>query len=143
MKKILVFISLIILLGCTPISTRLQPILAPASNMEDSITCCQTECNDAWQRSQLWLVKHSKWKIQTATDVVIQTFNPIKCDVSYGFTIIKEPLGDGCYDIRMELVCGNPLGCDPKPIDVKRAFYYYVKTGIDLLTGQGYLGSIR
>jgi hypothetical protein len=43
----------------------------------------------------------------------------------------------------MELACGNMFGCDPKPLDVKNAFYYYVKTGVDLLPGVGNFAAIR
>ncbi len=142
MKKIILFTLVMALMGCATVSTRLQSALAPAANIGDSVTC-QNECKAEWQRAQLWLAKHSKWKIQTATDVLIQTFNPTQYDPSYGFSVMKEPVGSGTYVIRMELFCGNLFGCDPKPLDVKKALFYYVKTGVDLLQGQGYLSGIR
>ena len=138
--SVLMFIS-----GCTSVSSRLQPVLAPAQNMGDSVICCKDKCKIEWQRAQVWVAKHSKWKIQTATDVLIQTYNPAGYDPSYGFTITKEPIPTRakCSIIEMELYCGNPLGCDPRPSDVKKAFYYYITTGVDLLEGQIYLDAIQ
>jgi len=142
MKKIIAVVLMMGLLGCSMVSTRLQPILAPASNIGDSVTC-QNGCKIEWERAQLWIAKHSKMKIQLSTDVLIQTFNPIHQEIIYGFSVTKEPTGPDSYVIRMQLECGNMLGCDPKPIDVRNAFYYYVKTGVDLLEGQQNLTAIR
>lgn len=141
MKKTMLLLILL-LIGCAGISTKLQPVLSVASDIGQDISC-QAGCKDEWARAQLWVVRHSMWKIQTATDVLIQTYSPIRQEVSYGFSITKEPLGNDSYIISIEMVCGNALGCDPKPYDVRRAFLYYVKTGEDLLQGMGYLGSIR
>jgi hypothetical protein len=144
MKKLIAIVIMMamVLFGCSPVSNRLQSTLAPTANIGDSITC-QNGCKQEWERAQLWIAKHSKWKIQTATDVLIQTFNPTEGDPSYGFSITKEPTGSGSYVIRMELACGNMFGCDPKPLDVKNAFYYYVKTGVDLLPAVGSFAAIR
>jgi hypothetical protein len=126
--------------GCAAnISTRLQPQIQ-AARPDAPIQC--GECKVEWQRAQLWVTKHSRWKIQTSTDVVIQTFNAVSSDVSYGFTITREPTASG-YQLAVAVVCGNILGCDPLPADVRRAFYHYAATGQDLLDGQGYLGSVR
>jgi hypothetical protein len=142
MKKIIAVLLMMAVFGCSIVSTRLQSTLAPAANIGDSVTC-QNGCKNEWERAQLWIAKHSRWKIQLSTDVLIQTFNPTQGDVSYGFSVTKEPAGSGSYVIRMELACGNMFGCDPKPIDVRNAFYYYVKTGVDLLDGQQNLSAIR
>ena len=136
-----VLASAVLISGCAAdISNRLQPRLAAAA-ADRPLQC--GACKLEWERAQLWLTKHSKWKIQTSSDVVIQTYNPVNSDVSYGFTVTKEPQERGAYSLSMDLVCGNPLGCDPLAADVRRAFYHYAATGEDLLTGQGYLGSIR
>jgi hypothetical protein len=130
------------LAGCeATISKRLQAPLAAASAVDSPVTC--QPCTTEWQRAQLWLTAHSKWKVQTATDVVLSTYSPVDADVSYGFTVTKEPLASDRYRITVRMQCGNPLGCDPLAPDVRRSFYHYVRTGDDLLIGAGYLGSIR
>jgi uncharacterized protein YceK len=141
-RKIILLFIILLISGCASTSPRLAATLAPAANIGNSVDC-QGGCKDEWERAQLWIARHSMWKIQTSTDVIIQTFNPIRQEVSYGFTVMKEPVGGGNYSIVMNLMCGNALGCSPKPIDVRNAFYYYVKHGKDLLVGQGYMGSIR
>jgi len=138
----MIIITIMLISGCASTSPRLTATLAPAENIGNSVDC-GGGCKDEWERAQLWIARHSKWKIQTATDILIQTYNPIKQEVSYGFSVTKEPVGGGNYSIVMDLRCGNALGCSPKPIDVRNAFYYYVKYGKDLLVGQGYIGSIR
>ena len=116
--------------------------LAPA-RLSVAPMCEGADCTDMWQRAQLWVANHSKWKIQTATDVLIETFNPIGYQPSYGFSVTREPLGNGRYRISMALHCGNPLGCDPKATDVLAAFNYYVASGRDVLAGIGNLSGIR
>lgn len=129
-----------LLIGCASTGSSIHTALAPAIESGVTEADCDTTCSEQWQRAQLWLAKHSKWKIQTATDAIIQTFNPTGYDPSYGFSVTKEPLGGGRYRITMELACGNPFGCSPKSEDVRAAFYYYVQTGNDLLAGIGNLG---
>jgi hypothetical protein len=142
MKKLIAVILVILLFGCSIVSTRLQSTLAPAANIGDSITC-QKGCKVEWERAQFWIAKHSNCMIQLSTDVLIRTFNPPQGEPSYGFSITKEPAGPGRNVIQMQLACGNIFVCDPKPLDVKNAFYYYVKTGVDLLAGQDNMGAIR
>jgi len=128
------------LAGCAAtISPRIQANLAQA---QDRPVPCADTCKLQWERAQLWLVQHSAWKLQMATDVVLQTYNPPAHDVTYGFQVTRTPAGSG-YVIALQLVCGNMYGCDPLPADVRRAFYHYVATGDDLLAGAGYLGAIR
>jgi hypothetical protein len=133
---------ILLLIGCSTVSNRIQTSLTQAIDIGNSITC-HNNCKQEWERAQIWLAKHSKWKIQTVTDVLIQTFYPVGSEPSYGFSITKEPAGQGNYIIRMELVCGNMFGCDPKPQDVKKAFYYYIKNGVDLLPEMGNFAAIR
>ncbi len=140
--RVILFLISLIFFGCASTSPRLAAALAPAAGIGNNVSC-QEGCREEWERAQLWIAKHSMWKIQTATDVLIQTFSPMRQETSYGFSIMKEPAGSGNYTIIMDLQCGNALGCSPKPIDVRNAFYYYVKHGKDLIAGQGYMGSIR
>ncbi len=129
-------------LGCGIVSDRLQAPLAPAAGMGGGVRCA-APCQAEWTRAQLWLVNHAQWKLQLVNDVLLQTYNPTTGDPTYGFTVTKEPQSDGSGMIRMTVFCGNLYGCDPKPPDVGKAFYYYVSTGVDLLLGLGYLSAIR
>lgn len=122
------------LAGCaTSNNPALIASLAPADSMGYELICESQDCAEQWQRAQVWVVKHSHWKIQTATDVLIQTYNPTGSMPTYGFSIMKEPLGNGRYRITMSLSCGNIFGCSPPTANqVKKAFYYYLASGNDL-----------
>ena len=77
------------------------------------------QANDAWGRAQSWVAQYSPMKIQTATDFVLQTYNPpmdggyeiTKIQVYYGYEVSRAPMGD---KVKFRVVC-NPSG------------YYYKK----------------
>jgi hypothetical protein len=122
---------------------QLQSALAPARETPAFATCDSTTCREQWERAQVWIALHSKWKVQTATDVMIETYNPTQYDPSYGFSVLKAPVGGGRYHIGLALKCGNAFGCSPSVQQVRTAFVHYVITGTDLLAGQRALGGIR
>lgn len=97
---------------------------------------CDSGCTIQWQRAQLWVANHAPMKIQTATDVLVQTYNPVGYEPNYGITVTRAPHPKaGAYTISMELHCGNPFGCEPAANDVQRAFAHYVRTREDVLAG--------
>jgi hypothetical protein len=133
----------IVVAGCYR-NAALEQAIAPLRYTSGGQPLCdQSSCTEQWQRAQVWISNHSKYKIRTATDVLIDTFNPTGYDPSYGFTVTREPVGDGQYAIAMRAVCGNFLGCKPRIEDVGTAFYSYVRTGQDALLGVRNLSGIR
>lgn len=100
-------------------------------------------CTTEWQRAQIWIAQHSKWRLATSTEVTLVTFAPVGHDPSYGFQVLRVPRTAGGYQIVLSLECGNALGCDPNEEHIRRAFYHYIATGQDVLVGMGYMGSIR
>ncbi len=144
MKKLGILIVAIFLYGCATqqINAKLQVALAPAENTNSSIVC-NDECEKEWQRAQIWVARHSNMKLQIISDVLIHTFNPPENKQWYGFLITKEPSGKDEYNMQISMICGNRFGCEPEPDKVRNAFNFYIKTGEDLLTGQGYLSAIK
>lgn len=146
MKKVTIyitaFIALFSVVGCGT-SPRIQRAIDMAPVDMGGYVPCSSGCKAEWERAQLWLAKHSRLKIQTATDVMIDTYNPVGQQAIYRFTITKEPTGNDNYKISMSLDCGNALGCIPESSGVERVFLYYVRDGVDVLDGQRNLGSIR
>lgn len=143
--KLILFASIAAsMTGCATIDEpggEIYNRLKPADAFTQPVQCLN-DCKVEWQRAQLWVGRHSMWKIQLATDSIIQTFYPRLSEVSYGFTVTKEPTATG-GQIQMDLTCGNALGCDPSPAGIVKSFYFYVSTGQDLLVGLPYTGSIR
>ena len=87
-------------------------------------------------------MKHSRWKIQTATDIVIETYNPPRYNPTFGFAVFREPAPGGGYTIKIAMTDCVGFGCDISKTDIRRAFSHYVETGEDLLAHLG-LTSIR
>lgn len=114
-----------------------QPIaLGPAAGAGPVV--CDTGCTVAWQRAQFWIAKHSTMKVQSVSDVLVQTYNPTGSASAYGFTATREPLPDGKYRIVLQAVCSNEMiPCDVLSDDLEAAFNYYVATGRDVIAETG------
>ncbi len=77
-------------------------------------TCSgEADCKAKWEAAQLWIVHNAGFKIQTATDVLIETYNPTGSSPSLAARVTKEPLGGGQYKIVVYVWCANMFGCVP------------------------------
>lgn len=148
--------------GCATLPAKLPgpprpsfPQLAalPPSSQINTI-CDSTTCGIEWQRAQVWVAKHSRMKIQLATDAVIESYNAeTTLHGMYGFRVTREPRSNGRYRLDFLPICaggyydalygvprdsvvrGNDGHCWPSEEFVVRAFYHYLKTGDDALAG--------
>ncbi|HEY4216183.1 MAG TPA: hypothetical protein VGM67_03540 [Gemmatimonadaceae bacterium] len=121
-------LSVLALAACVP----LKPLMLGPAAGAPPVTC-DTDCNKDWDRARFWVVKHSQLKIETANDVLVETYSPADAAPSYGFSVIKDPAGAGRFTIRLSMHCGTPLGCDPSQSDIAAAFNYFVATTEDVL----------
>ena len=80
-------------------------------------TCEGTEdCAAKWDAARTWVVQHAGYGIQTATDLVIQTFDAVdSSDMALMATVRKESIGAGKYRIVAQLSCRNLFGCATNP----------------------------
>lgn len=85
------------------------------AQFESTIPVCsgEADCKAKWEAAQLWVVHNAGFKIQTATDVVIETYNPTRSSPSLAARVTKEPLGSGQYRIVVSVWCDNIFGCVP------------------------------
>jgi len=89
----------------------------------------KAQSDDAWSRTTVWINKNSDMKIQTASDNIVSTFNPIKAG-NYGYTATRLTSGDKST-ITME--------CNYKSSEYElygstclqriRAAHYFIQTG--------------
>lgn len=143
-QAVAIFVLSACLGGCAITSPQTHDAIAATGEQGTAIDCSgDADCKLKWDRAQFWLARHSAWKVQTATDVMIQTFNPVGDEPSYGFNVTREPGGGGNYTIGVQIMCGNIFGCGSDPMDVVKAFCYYVRTGTDVLQTAGRVGGIR
>lgn len=118
------------LLALSLAACGLMPV--PPDNPADSpeaaapLTCSsRAQCDLYWQRAQAWIAGNSDYKIQTATDTVIQTFGPFNSRVVLAFSVIRVPNADGSGRITIAAACGT-RECVPRRTDAIVAFKRYV-----------------
>lgn len=123
MKLKLAFLCVLTVAGCA--TKPVAPELAAAA--AQPLYCYGVEqCALYWKRAQLWVVNNSGWKIQLATDTLIETYNPIRSSTARGYRITKEPQGNGREQIRIATACANMFGCgEPEEVAVVK-FKSYV-----------------
>lgn len=86
-------------------------------------TCAgEEECRVKWEAAQLWVTKNADYKIQVATTVLLETFNPPLNSPLMGMRITKEPLGGGRYRFDLDAWCNNMFGCRAEPLALRLRF---------------------
>jgi hypothetical protein len=103
-----------------------------ASAPPPPLITCQTgaDCDAKWSRAIGWLANNSAWKIQSQSDLLIQTFNSINDSPSPGFTVTKVATGQpGTYEINFAGGCANLLGCIPSVAESRASFAAFVTGG--------------
>jgi hypothetical protein len=110
MKKILGTILLAVLTGCATVGPDPQTL----SQLQEPLICAdKTECDFFWQRAQIWIANNSTYKIQTATDTIIETYGPMGTRVELAFRAIRIPNMNGSAQITLAAGCNNIFGCQP------------------------------
>ncbi|MCV2423377.1 hypothetical protein LNV47_22575 [Paucibacter sp. DJ4R-1] len=77
----------------------------------------EKDCAAKWDAAQLWVVKNAGFKIQNATNVLIQTYFPTNASMALGVEVTKEGEGGGVHVIRARIWCDNFIGCERDPLD--------------------------
>lgn len=75
------------------------------------------ECKAMWEAAQVWVAKNAAFKIQTQTDLIIETYNSPFKDSGLAVRVMREPLGDGTYLLTITADCGMSYNkdCDVHP----------------------------
>lgn len=79
-----------------------------------------------WERAQVWVAQNSRLKIQTATNVLIETYGAGSYDPTLAMRVLKEPMGGGAYRIVFSGGCNNMFGCSPTVAEAGMTFNAYV-----------------
>lgn len=74
-----------------------------------------------WEAAELFIVKNSDMKIQSSSNVVIQTFNSGRSSPRISAIVTKEPHQDG-KRIVYKAGCNNVFGCSVNPRDLMLRF---------------------
>ena len=91
------------------------------------ITCrVGPDCDVKWSRAVAWVANNSRWKIQTQTDLLVQTYNSADGSQSPSFTVSRAASGDGLYEISLNGACDNLFGCNPTIPEARTKFAEFV-----------------
>lgn len=111
-------LALVTLVGC---ATGPQYTDAERAAILAPVTCpTRPQCDLVWSRMQAWVATNSKWRIQLANEVAIQTYGPSMAGNSStdtAYSLVRTERGDGGATISIRAACANPFGCFPDPID--------------------------
>lgn len=113
MNKVFGIIGLLLMSGCATVPDAER--MAQMDQINKTIPTCVgvEDCNAKWEAAQLWVVHHSAYKIQTATNVLIETYNPASSSPQIAARVTKEPQGAGKYKLLVTVWCDNMFGCVP------------------------------
>jgi hypothetical protein len=125
MKKGLLAVLCVVAAGC---STKGQVDPDVMQIATAPLTCSsKAECEAWWQRAQIWVTSHSKYKVEAATDTLIQTAGPDGGKRALAYQITRAPNPDGTSTIGFAAHCDSSLGCTPNPWVAGAAFKQYVR----------------
>ncbi len=117
------------LVGC---ATTGQSSAALKQDFQSGIQSCegQAQCDAAWEAAQVWVAQNSRLKIQTATNVLIETYGSGQYDPTLAMRVLKEPQGSGKYRIVFSGGCNNMFGCQPNVFDAGVRFNEAIKAAM-------------
>jgi hypothetical protein len=86
------------------------------------------ECNGAeqcafmWRRIQAWVATHAGYKIQTATDVVVETYGASRYSTGWALRILRVPVTPGLDRFLFAASCGDSPRCAVTPGKLEAKF---------------------
>ena len=113
--------ALALLLGaaCGACALDSQAMQQKKAEFQRTIPTCEAtiDCNAKWEAAQLWIIHHAGFKLQTVTDVILETYNPGPYDALDAVRVTKEPIGGGRYALVVYVWCNNIFSCVPNTWD--------------------------
>ena len=111
MRQIVAGAAIAILAGCASPSTNdLTP--DDVAQLQEPLECQgKAACDLMWRRAQLWVAQHSGYKIQLATDVIIETHNARDYSLRWAMRVIRDPITAERDRISLIPSCGNAPLC--------------------------------
>lgn len=128
-NSLLLAMAVLSLSGC---ATTGQNAANLKQEFQAGIPECQgkEQCDAAWESAQVWIAQNSRLKIQTATNVLIETYGSGQYDPTLSMRVLKEPIGSGNYRIVFSGGCNNMFGCQPNAFEAGIRFNAAIKTAI-------------
>jgi hypothetical protein len=124
-KDLLLVLCVVVAAGCSTQGQVNPDVMQIATT---PLTCSnKAECDVWWQRAQTWVASHSTYKVESATDTLIQTAGPDGGKRALAYQITRAPNPDGTATIGFAAHCDGSLGCKPNPWEAGADFKGYVR----------------
>ena len=109
-------------------SCALGPPLEEQRQFVRAIPVCSTdwECELKWSAARQWVLAHAGLKLQYLARDFMGTYNPPRNSSALAVRIVKEPIANGGYQIKVSTWCNNNSGCAPDSWDAAQDFNNYV-----------------
>lgn len=107
--------ALVLTAGC---AVRPQQPVAPVEPWEEEHARqpfeCRgaSECATAWRAAQAWIAMNAAYKIQVASDAVVQTYNARDYSTGWAFQLTRMPVGNGAERFELVPSCGAVSLCE-------------------------------
>lgn len=138
MRTLTLIITLLTLAGCETMQHSISQS-AEESAIPPIMCVGKDQCDVYWARTQVWIAQNSRYKIQFATNAVIQTFTSEQHSADNHFMATREPLLNGNERIVLATGCGNIFGCSMDQRTARRSMYAFVtKTVVNQITDAPY-----
>ena len=89
------------------------------------------ECDFMWRKAQVYVSTASGYKIQTATDSVIETYNAPAYSMTWAYKLTKAPIKPGKDRILMTPSCGPAPICQGGPMEMVQMFKRHMRGSND------------
>lgn len=78
------------------------------AELERPLDCDGAEaCSKLWRRAQIWVAENAGYKIQVATDAVIETFNATSGSTRFAMRVVRIPRAGTREELQLSLSCGD------------------------------------
>ncbi len=84
------------------------------------------DCDTKWSRAAAWVAQNAFYKIETQTDMLIQTSGPEGKSPGTAMKVEKLATPGGAAELVLEIRCANILGCVPDLMPLTQSFAAYV-----------------
>lgn len=101
-----------VLSGCASRQPQLSP--SQLDELSRPVTCSGAErCGKLWRRVQIWVAENAGYKIQVATDAVIETYSAPAYATSWAMRATRVPREGDLEEVKIEFSCGQVPLCSP------------------------------
>lgn len=118
-------------ISCAPVelSPREQAEQTKIANTPLIFTIEKSKSDETWGRAQVWLTSYASYKIQTATDYVLQTFAPVESNSDdYAYEVTRLP-GGTSDTFTVKCVAGSAWLYGDNALMNAKVFAHYLQTG--------------